>query len=96
MNTKFDKDENVMNEENKDIYLAFCKKLHNMLKTTCNASIRTTIHGSKMKVQISHLGIAWTFWVRDIQNYVTTDNVESVYALIIDNYKKYVNYKFFF
>lgn len=92
----FNKEESVMNEGNKERYLDFCKNLHTMLKTTCNASIRTTIHGTKMKVQMSHLGINWTFYVKDIKNYVDVNNLEGIYALIIDNYKKYVNYKFFF
>ena len=83
-----------------EMYITFCKGIHNRLKDTVNASVdcRYIESTDSMRVSIGRLGIQYETYVKDVTEIIKSgeDGMDKCFTKLVKNYRNFINHKFFY
>lgn len=90
--------ERVMNESNKETYLAFFKALHALLKKEINASINVRIYGKDLHITIKRFDKTFKYIINDIEEYINggEEVILELAHKIITEYSAYILNMYFY
>ena len=81
-----------------NVYKDFCIKLHDRLKSTCNASINCKVDKNILHVSFKRLGIDYDISVNDVSDIIESgeDKIDECVTKIVKSYKNFIKHKFFY